>query len=70
MYPILIMGDAEGLVKSEFTDTVFFIELGQGSLHLFSRSVCAELLRQLTDPGTDPFIIDLALLHAAGIIFY
>ena len=70
MYAFLIMGDAERLVQSEFTDAVFFIELGQGSLHLFSCSVCAKLLRQLTDPGADPFIIDLALLHAAGIIFY
>ena len=70
MYAFLIMGDAERLVQAEFTDAVFFIELGQGSLHLFSRSVCAEFLRQFTDPGADPFIIDLALLHAAGIIFY
>ena len=70
MYAFLIMGDAERLVQSEFADAIFFIELGQSRLHLLSRSVCTELLRQLTDSGADPFIIDLALLHAAGIIFY
>ena len=41
MYAFLIMGDAERLLQTEFTDAVFFIELGQCSLHLFSRSVCA-----------------------------
>ena len=29
MYSFLIMGDAERLVQAKFTDTVFFIELGQ-----------------------------------------
>ena len=70
MYSFLIMGDTERLVQAKFTDTVFFIELSQCGFHIFCGSVCAELLRQFTDSGADPFIINLALLHAAGIIFY
>ena len=57
------------LVQAEFADTVFLIELGQCSLHLLGRSVCAELFRQFTDAGTNSLIVHLALLHAAGIIF-
>ena len=69
MYTLLVMGNAEGLVQAEFADTVFLIELGQCSLHLLGRSVCAELFRQFTDAGTNSLIVHLALLHAAGIIF-
>ena len=52
--------DTKCLVKSQFTNTEFFIKLYH-IIHELFRGLCfCQFLRQCTDPVTDPFIKDLA----------
>ena len=63
--PVALFGhDPEGLVEAEPAHAVFPVELGDGVLH-FLRAACGfQLYGKLTDPVTDPAVVDLALLRA------
>ena len=70
MYAACVSPNPKRLVQTKLSHPVIFVEFGEGILHLRGRTVLTESLRQFTDAAADSSIIDLALLHAAGIIFY